>query len=514
MLSVSYFQYLLKSKKYLWIFVLLVSLFFNFALYDANTISRLIVNSVIALILCFIVPCILFSYVHNKKAIDTYYSTNISRKQLLITGLVFSIVLIFLNFAIGSIISFFFDKYPLLIVLPVSLLGISTLVVFNTFVYLVANNIFDGIVMLGAYTTLPFVIVFVLELFISAFIYGYTYRQLRFVYYSSPSYLFANTIYNLESFKTLSENIASFNISLIIEIIILVVFVFLLYKSFINRKVERAETASNAFLSYPFIINVYAFLSVFTIFTEYRLQTSARSFIGENIIFFLMIFAMYVIAYYVYKRKFFLDIKIVITYILIFFLSLGIVVVARNTHGFTLADRVVIKDNYAYEMYSWLSYPVEDEFLKGLGIDEKEAYKPDTYVGVYIRISGEISNKSGKMNEKSLAILEKYRTQAIDNYYSKKDTQEISSYDNYMIHIYEVIENTNLQTNYSTSFKYDGRKTWISVYNYNYVNGSISFEDLKALSYDKNISISVEYEDYDNYISYNYIDGVFHKMPN
>ncbi|MBR3006248.1 MAG: hypothetical protein IKH68_06295, partial [Erysipelotrichaceae bacterium] len=87
MFSKEYFRYLLSSNRYLLILLLLVGMLNALG----NTIRGLdlILQGIFAVGCSFILPMIVFYHVHDKKAVDSYLSLPVSRKAMLVTGIVF-----------------------------------------------------------------------------------------------------------------------------------------------------------------------------------------------------------------------------------------------------------------------------------------------------------------------------------------------------------------------------------------------------------------------------------------
>ena len=90
MFSKEYFNYLLKSKKYLLLFVFLLTIM---NILSNKTVDiTLGIECVICFGLAYFLPVYIFSYIHNKKAVDTFFSMPISRKAMLITAIIFIIL--------------------------------------------------------------------------------------------------------------------------------------------------------------------------------------------------------------------------------------------------------------------------------------------------------------------------------------------------------------------------------------------------------------------------------------
>ena len=172
MFSKEYFSYLVKSKKYLLLIILLVTLLNIFGTQEVRV--TFCIEAIICGLLCYFLPVYVFSYIHNKKAVDTFFSIPVSRKATLISGLLFSILTAYIPFAITLVFYGFVESMGLgiLVYLLELLIMVSALIVFNTTIYLTANNVFDGVVMIGAYSFLPFMLLIAYNNIINTYVAG------------------------------------------------------------------------------------------------------------------------------------------------------------------------------------------------------------------------------------------------------------------------------------------------------------------------------------------------------
>ena len=414
MFSKEYFTYLFKSKKYLLIFILLIS-FLN-AVGSYNDEIGLIIQGFLCVVLTYLIPCNVFSYVHDKKAVDTYFSIPVSRKAMLITGILFCIIVAYVPFVVTF--SFFavieeigIVNYALALIKI--LLVAFTLVVFNTSLYLIGNNIFDGVVMIGAYTVLPAILFTALEIFADSYIAGRGF-DMSFVAYLSPVAISTDLFFDiLDASMFKIHNIAAL-------ILYLVVFAYLLYKEYVDREVERASTPSTKIYSYPLVIYLYVFLILFMISSSFNYGYSSFSnFMSNMFIVYLMLFVVYVVAYFVYKRKLYFSYKLPLVFILAAMLTIGFAGVARKTKGFGLAQVYDHNDRFGqYILYSYMEeIPSQiTEALKEIeGVDADDTY-------LYVVISANDTKGENiprkEIGESSMALFEKYRGYGIDYFYS------------------------------------------------------------------------------------------------
>lgn len=445
MFSREYFTYLLKSKKYILLLILLVTLLNCFG--SSGSFSNGI-QIFITGIMCFLVPFSVFYYIHDKRAVDTFYSLPISRKKLLCTGLLFCILVIYLSLMLCVIVFALSTKMHILkfvYVALVSLLAISTLVLFNVAIFTLANNTLDGIVILGAYTLLPLFLYWAGSLFISNYVCGGNDNSLKFIGYLSPGLM------GVESLKILFPESDQLEIIQYIKyigmmLLFLIVSIVILKKHYIDRDVERANSISDNYLTYPFIIFIYMVITLLMIVSSfYFRRETIVEFAINNIIPYALLFAIFMIAYFLYKRKLTFSYKIPLIYIVAMIGSLIFGQLAYSTRGFGLTNSYIKNDNKAtYNLYNYQSSNpqyVEDNNLdielSNYIIDNLDIYPQ--YVDIDIRCG----LNHIPVNEDSLKVIEKFRNNAIDNFYRKGEydgyisNMNISGtdgYRNYWIH--------------------------------------------------------------------------------
>lgn len=424
----TYFNFLLRSRKTTIIFIcVLYALLYATGYMGADTnsyVTALGFSTVTAFILATILVPIMFSYVHNKKAIDSYFSIPISRKEQLVTTLVFIVSLVLLPLFATTIISLItnvlLDKLYLnayLYYVIIMIVAITTLVIFNTALYLQANSLFDGIVMIGAYLVLPGFLYLCLSIMSEVFVYGF-----EFVNYSS---LFEIISIVYSSICMLSESVSCFIngifedaniINFVICILWHLLISFILLKiDYINRKVERAETISNKLTSYPLLICIYTFMMLFI--NSCMLYENS---LEEYLIFLFILFVMFTIANCVYKRKIKIEIKDVIFYVVSCAVTICIGIVALRTYGFGIAKKYEKNpENVGYMMY----YSYYDEFYEDNDVVKtvKEKYPDAVYCNV--TVSTMISKDQMKSQDKKelYDFMESYREKLIEEYYKENN---------------------------------------------------------------------------------------------
>ena len=199
----SFITYLFKNRK-------IAILFFGilyFALVSLTAIrgftqvddfySRIMIGFLISSGITMALPVIQFAFVHQKKSVDAYFSLPYSRKEILHTNLFFIWLIAFGYFLIAILFNslFVLGKLNLLHFLGLLVVAgilLACLTLSHSVIYLLANNIFDGIVMLGAYAVLTFMLIMLNNSFITNMVAGKLAEGPGPGIYLSPLYL-ANT---------------------------------------------------------------------------------------------------------------------------------------------------------------------------------------------------------------------------------------------------------------------------------------------------------------------------------
>ncbi len=466
MLNKAYFTYLFKSKKYFLIIVCILQAIMAFAVTGRSAIGETINyayagNYIFGLIIAFVLPLIVFSFIHNKKAIDTYFSLNMPRKTLLFTGLIYCFVVAYGSYLVSSIVTIIglllkgqgIYIASVLVVNLIAIVSYALIITFNTFIYSLANTITDGIVVLLAYCFLPLGLYIFAVDFQDGFTIGVNFVSKTIsplLVYLSPVAM-SITSFILNNFSVYAWSNFISNISyFIVSIVYLIVVAVLLFKSFKTRKVERAGNYSDEFFAYPFVIGVYTILCLFII--SVTITT-----LNETVVLYVLLFAAYFIANFIYKRKFSLSKKQIVLFVLGIALSACFNQLCIKTNGFNLSmnyDFDYEKMSYYYSSGGLFKDQNEDyyEFFKDLdGFDKTSLFEDD--FGVYISMNINTTNKE------IIDIIENYRIKAIENFYAG----------NYY-------DDSNLSSIYIT---YDENKKDASYANY--ICPIISLDDLKKI---------------------------------
>ncbi len=433
MINSKYLKYLFLNKKIAWIFFFVMYMAISlssFITYSSGTYTfTLECSFVLSIIMTFILPIFLFSFVHRKRSCDLYFSLPVKRKELLCTTIVFSFLIIFGYFLITTVISTIlcFTRIHILLgnyLLFIGFVAFSILVLLliNSAIYLFANNILDSIILLLAYLFIPFAIVILLETICSILLVHFAINEINLWTYLFPaSMVFTNGFYILSTVTQSTDYIMSYMEPVsFIQMILLVIYagvsIFLLKKHFIERKTERAEQISDTFLSYPFIINFYLLISL--IFLGFEIAHEGLS--DLYILAYLFLYFIYIIALFIYKRKIRFYWKNTLYYLIVMSIALITGKVIYTNQGFGLP--------YSYPLASGdtVNYAMSEYNLKP-SLEEINDYDDKTSVTVNIAFSIPTSELASSQYQKTISIFENARKNAINEWFQKVDPDTYNS---------------------------------------------------------------------------------------
>ena len=189
----NYFKYLVKSNKAMIAFVFIVNAFiyvierFNQNYYYSSMFSNT-GNIVFFYVLCFVLPVLLFNHAQNKKSADSFFALPVKRKNVVITSLVSGVLLIVLPWVfitLANAVINFENVFSYLVLFGIVVLTAVVLIVFNSAIYLLANNNVDGIIIMLCYSLMPFIFVMLYDTFLRQIFYGFYSGSGNFLYYVS-----------------------------------------------------------------------------------------------------------------------------------------------------------------------------------------------------------------------------------------------------------------------------------------------------------------------------------------
>ena len=418
-----YCRYLFESKKIAWIFFFIMHAALTFMSFITNGFSNkevsftmsMIVAGVLSGILSFVLPVFLFSYVHRKRSCDMYFSTPIDRKEMLVTTLLFSWILCFGYFAVIGLAEYFLfgmETVPFVNFMKFILyfgLGLAVLLLINTFFYLLANNLLDGVVMVLAYSLLPVFLSFLEIVAVD------TYSANTMSVSSFPLALYLSPVAVLgENMACLTGNLLKNSYTPICfdwaALFALLAFGVIgcigLKKEFVDRKSERAEQVSNGLLAYPTVMNLY----LFAILALLAVSIVSNTNWADTLIIYVLLFFVYILANFVYRRKIYVSWKNAVYFVGVVIVTLGLAQFSWKEKGFGYAYR------YSLTQGDTLHYSYNAGY--GEVTDDTEYSGQDAYIDFSVDIP--VKELGEAKNEKLVQILEEYRTSLLDEYFSRK----------------------------------------------------------------------------------------------
>lgn len=368
------------------------------------------IMSVLSIGMTFILPVILFAFVHRRRSADLFFALPISRKDQLITNLLFAFFTAFGIFCVTSLILWIpaaqvIPFKEVLLLNALAALSIACLLLIHTAWYLIANNIFDGIVMIAAWSVLPLLVFVMISEFGSTMVAGQNIdKTADLAMWLSP---LAMSGYNL--FASTSQGSGELNMLYNILIALWgVIGAAGSYFHFVRRKSERAEQLSDDPLAYPLIINFYA-LGI--------LIMMACSFVREGgyelLSLYLLLLFIYVVAQFVFNRKIRITPKILITFAILSAISGVFAVAAYRTHGFGLAERYTVDDK-SHIRISYSSAVYKDDFEREYNYE----YNDSDFVNISVELLMPV--KDYQQNTRLYEMFESYRQDGIDFFYSSQ----------------------------------------------------------------------------------------------
>ena len=428
-----YFSYLLKNRKVAVVFFFAIYLGISLAPYiDAGNAradvytatTSFVISLILSVIMTFCLPVLQFAFVHSRRSTDLYFALPVSRKEQLVTNLVFMFCVLFGCYALttGAVwVLFAHATVRSLNYAYILLLGglfILEMLIINSFLYLIANNSFDGIVMMGAYTCLALLVYVVFGNCINSLIAGYNVDAFR----SAPGAWLSPLYMNARAFSEVTDAIQHKTLpSLPVGYMAAAAGYTLLAlwglkKNFIERKAERSEQLSDNLMSYPFIINIYC-LGILMVFGFESVRAGT---IRRNLIFYILLLFIYVVATFVYRRKIRLEPKYLAAFAAGTILTLGLGYAGWATRGFGIADRHELPEG-KYIVYNYNARVERDD------LGRRQDMNTDWSEGVDINFDLDIPADRIDEYAPAIAIPEEIRGKAIDEFYRRSTYEGYAS---------------------------------------------------------------------------------------
>lgn len=344
-----YINYLYRSKKALTLFILLaqVTIYVSVLLTTCSAKSVSGISGMycfawaLATALSFVLPFLFLHFVNNKKALDVYMTLPLDRKTMILTNIIYMFVLIVIPQIIFGIINVMFFKLAVSMMLRGTLIIIIyslVLIIFNTGIYLIGNNMIDCQLILIGYSSLPFVINLVFSAFNSSMVVGID------VYNQTPinciSLIGTSINYLTNMFQSLYLDYVGTDYSLALILCLigyLLIGLYSIKKNFLDRKMERAESISDNFFGYRLLINVIFACLILAITLSFAARYTIANVLTNCIVWYITLIILYIITTFIYKRKFELKPLSIIYIVLTIVLSNGFAKISYDNEGFGLS---------------------------------------------------------------------------------------------------------------------------------------------------------------------------------
>ncbi len=474
-----FFEYLLKNRSIAIVFfgVLYIALSFtpfigshSTTVIRDNLTSMFFIAMLMSTLLAFALPVILFSYVHSKRSVDLYFALPVSRSKQLTTNICFAFIIAFGYFLITTLIGYILFGLSYINFLQFAVLQgyiaiyLLTLIIFNTLFFLVANNVFDGIVMIAAYCFIPILLYMTAISFVDTMVAGLEMIEFgdSLAAFASPIYMGFSTFIKLVSRMVTHETNKINVLYIIVPIILAILGSYGLYRHFVLRKTERAEQVSDELFAYPIVIHTYAILVLLMLGFN-----TVRFGMGFTLPLYLVLLFIYIVATFVYRRK------IQVNWKNLAFFGIGMALSLVIANGAWLTEGFGVSRNYPLDGKKYLIY---SGLVNGYGSE---------IGGVNISYTVEIPIDKKDEYKEIIDFFEEKRQKAITKYY---DTNKASTYVSDSTYYGELlVELTDTPNSYDPK-----RKT----YYYTYAE-SLTINEMKLIDKYGEVNVSGEKTDYE-----------------
>ena len=349
-----YIKFLLKKNKRFIILMLITMIIFNpilvslVGLLNEMSSSLLnigkIFNLLLALVSCFIVSSILFSYLNNKKSLDVYHALPIKRETLHLTiyigGLIILLIPFTISWALALPLNLFINGSNILSDLSgyiFAIIPIVTVYSFIIFVQINTGTTVDSMLYSLLVLFLPFFTYTCFYAYASTLLLGYnsTFDWSLLKYLSPIVSLFTNTInHEVISSKLIINNVYWLFITVILYIITIII-----YR---KRPTEQAQKPFTNKYFFPLVsISSIALLQILLYALFYEVTYSETSLnISSLILSILIADVLYIILDTLANRSFKNILKAALLYFLISIIVIIMIIPINITRGFGYVDKV------------------------------------------------------------------------------------------------------------------------------------------------------------------------------
>ncbi len=412
----AYFSYLLKTKRLLILFFfgvyLSVSLIWNPLSGDSalgvGFYSAVRIAEAGTIGLAYVLPVMLFSFIHRRSSADLYFALPVSRRELRITNLVFAFAVSYGYYLITVFTAFLLYGHQvlslnrLLLLLLYTAFETAAVLVIVSFIYLIGNNQLDGIVLLAAYTMAAAVAFLCEEMILENMVAGYSaFETGSAAAFLSPVFLLMNNgraVLTLNGWPRIPFNWYYFAAAVCYACAAW----YGLQVEIDRRKTERAEMISDHALAYPTVINLYAVLILLMLSSS--LIKDRDTGIGFM---YVLLLSCYIVGTFLYRRKMKIEWKQLVLFAGEMILSLALMALMWHTKGFGMAEKYSLLkgETLAYQYHMQTS--IKDLGTICDGTEESAS------------VDFELQIPTGELErfQDAVTILENYRSEQIDRYY-------------------------------------------------------------------------------------------------
>jgi|GEM_PF-6304710 len=355
-MTTKFVKYLLKKKRAAIVFFFLADLLLALlpgingdALGVDETFLRSVsITAVYGAVMVYLLPMLSFAFIHDRRQVDVQFSLPASRAQHLNARLAYMFLLTFGFFFVSNLVAYVAFGLQLmkfgqfLAIMGVAALSTAVMLLFNTLLYLTANNQADGVIMVIAYNLLPLFIHMALVCFLQKtwagferFYPGMALNTLAVRL--SPVVMSGMSLAMAMDRATILDDVTLS--SALIELAVLApVLNAVLHYSFTRRKAERAGQLSDGWAAYKTVIALYLILCMVCWTSVQYSSILSRTATFTTYFLLVMLLLVYLIAAIVYRRKVEVRPKNLLFFAAVLGGSFVLIFAAMKTHCFGLAD--------------------------------------------------------------------------------------------------------------------------------------------------------------------------------
>ncbi|MGI6736879.1 MAG: hypothetical protein ACOX41_06170 [Anaerovoracaceae bacterium] len=308
--------------------------------------------------IAFFMPLPLFSYLHRRRSVDMYGAIPYSRTAQLLTNLAFAYIYAFGTFLLAWLVLLGPARHAgigaglLVSYLIMMALICLTLMLFNSALFTIGNNIVDGVIILAAYTALPLTLLLLLSAFQDNMVPALLDYNSDLAKWFSPLAMSGQITSSLADMSLTKGAVTMFDARTIIVLLCFCVVSCLILRSqVLRRSMERAEQVSNSRLAYPLIIPLYALIVLISFFMSAKSGDSVGLLLLEVVV----VFVAYAVGQFIYRRTLRPNRRMLIGFAVCVAASALFTFAAWQTHGFGEGDKFVrlppgkVEYSYSYK---------------------------------------------------------------------------------------------------------------------------------------------------------------------